>query len=86
MSELLPAIIAAIPGCLAAILAYLSRRSIRRSLGDSSSVPLKTIVASLDSRFEKLLDGQTDIRERLARIEGTLGLRDRDLIKFGPRA
>ncbi|MGH2812646.1 MAG: hypothetical protein ACRDI1_08050 [Actinomycetota bacterium] len=75
MSDLLPAIIAAIPGCLAAILAYLSRRSIRRSIGNPSSVPLTTIVKSLDAKVEKLVEGQTEIRERLARIEGELGFR-----------
>lgn len=75
MGELLPAIIAAIPGCLAAVLAYLSRRSIRRSIGNPSSVPLTTIVKSLDAKVERLVEGQTEIRERLARIEGELGFR-----------
>ena len=75
MGDLLPAVIAAIPGCLAALLAYLSRRSLRRSIGNPSSVPLTTIVEGLDAKLEKLVDGQTEIRERLARIEGELGVR-----------
>ncbi|MBW3587903.1 MAG: hypothetical protein KY429_00595 [Actinobacteria bacterium] len=75
MSELLIAIIAAIPGCLAALLAYLSRRSLRRSIGNPSSIPLTTVVKNLDTKVEKLVEGQTEIRERLARIEGELGIR-----------
>lgn len=75
MGDFLPAVIAAIPGCLAAVLAYLSRRSLRRSIGNPSSVPLTTIVEGLDAKLEKLVDGQTEIRERLAWIEGELGVR-----------
>lgn len=75
MGDLLPTVIAAIPGCLAALLAYLSRRSLRRSIGNPSSVPLTTIVEGLDAKVDKLVDGQTEIRERLAWIEGELGVR-----------
>jgi hypothetical protein len=73
--QLLIAIVAALPGCLAAVLAYLGRRSVRRAIGNPSSVPLTTIVESLDAKVDKLADGQTEIRERLARIEGELRLR-----------
>jgi hypothetical protein len=75
MTELVIAIIAAIPGCLAAALAYLSRRSLRRSIGNPSAIPLTTVVKNLDGKVEKLVEGQTEIRERLARIEGELGIR-----------
>jgi hypothetical protein len=72
--QLLIAVVAAVPGCLAAVLAYLGRRSVRRSIGPPSAIPLTDIVKRLDSKFEKLADGQTEIREQLARIEGHLGL------------
>lgn len=75
MTELLIAVIAALPGCLAAVLAYLSRRSLRRSIENPSSIPLTTVVKDLDTKLEKLVEGQTEIRERLARIEGELGIR-----------
>lgn len=64
------AIIAAVPGCLAAVLAFLSNRSLKRSVGTPTSIPLTRVVEGLADRIDKLLEGQADIRERLARLEG----------------
>lgn len=72
MSEpILVAAIAAGPPTLAAILGYLANsRSIRRTVGEPQGVPLITTVQRLDAKLDKLADGQTAIRERLARLEG----------------
>ncbi len=65
------AAIAAGPPTLAAILGYLANnRSLKRTVGEPQGVPLNTIVERLDAKVDKLADGQTAVRERLARIEG----------------
>lgn len=70
-AEMWVAIIAALPPTIAALLGYLgNRRSIRRSVGNSPGVPLIKIVARIESKVDALVEGQTAIRERLARLEG----------------
>ena len=65
------AIIAAFPPTLAAILGYLANsRSIRRSIGEPSGVPLTIMVQRLDEKQDSLTEGQAAMRERLARLEG----------------
>lgn len=75
MSEpILIVAIAAAPPTLAAILGYVANsRSIRRTVGEPQGVPLLTIVERLDGKVDKLAEGQTEIRERLARLEGARG-------------
>jgi hypothetical protein len=69
--ELLVAVVVAVPPTLAAVLGYLgNRRSIRRSLGNSPGVPLSKVVARIEAKVDKLVEGQAQIRERLARLEG----------------
>lgn len=69
--ELLVAVVAAVPPTLAALLGYLgNRRSIRRSVGNSPGVPLTKVVARIESKVDKLVEGQAQIRERVARLEG----------------
>jgi hypothetical protein len=69
--ELLVAVVAGVPPTLAAVLGYLgNRRSIRRSLGNSPGVPLSKVVARIESKVDKLVEGQAQIRERVARLEG----------------
>jgi hypothetical protein len=69
--EVLIAVIAGLPPTLAAVLGYLgNRRAIRRSVGNSPGVPLSKIVARIESKVDSLVEGQTAIRERLARLEG----------------
>ena len=72
MSEtILVAVIAAGPPTLAAILGYRANsRSLKRTVGEPQGVPLTTIVERLDTKVDKLVDGQASIRERLARLEG----------------
>lgn len=85
MSEqVLTALIAAAPPTIAAVLGYLaSRRSLRRSVGTSPSLPLAKVIERVDakvdrvdSKVDRVIDGQARIRERLARLEGE---RDRRL-------
>jgi hypothetical protein len=71
----LVAAIAAGPPTLAAILGYLANsRSIKRTVGEPQGVPLITIVERLDAKVDKLADGQSSIRERIARLEGPRSL------------
>lgn len=77
-SEVVIAMIAAIPPTLAAILGFLAnRRSLRRSVGVSKGVPLAAVIRSVDTKVERieakvdrLGEGQADVRERLAHLEG----------------
>lgn len=76
MSEsVMVGIIAAVPPTLAAVFAYLSSRSVRRSVGRPEAVPLATVVEILVKKVDLVVEGQADIRERLARLEGDRGLR-----------
>lgn len=68
--EMWVAVIASLPPTLAAILGYLgNRRSIRRSVGNSPGVPLSKLVARIETKVDSLVEGQAQIRERLARLE-----------------
>jgi hypothetical protein len=75
------ATVAAFPPTLAAILGYLANsRSLRRSIGEPSGIPLTTVVQRLDEKVDRLVEGQAATRERLARLEGPgarLGARSR---------
>lgn len=65
------AVIAAFPPTLAAILGYLANsRSIRRSIGEPTGVPVVAMMQRLDEKLDRLTEGQAAIRERLARLEG----------------
>jgi len=65
------AVIAAFPPTLAAALGYFANsRSLRRSIGEPSGVPLTTVVQRLDEKVDRLVEGQAATRERLARLEG----------------
>jgi hypothetical protein len=72
------ALIAAVPPSAAAILGYLAnRRSLRRSVGSRPGIPLsrvlelvETKVDRIEDKLDRLAEGQTAVRERLARIEG----------------
>lgn len=72
--EILIAFIAAVPPTLAALLGYLgNRRAIRRSIGNSPTIPLSKVVHRIESKVDQLIEGQASIRERLARLEGERG-------------
>ncbi|MCA1839899.1 MAG: hypothetical protein LC723_06160 [Actinobacteria bacterium] len=64
------ALIASGPPTAAAVLAYLSSRSVRRSVGRPEGVPLSTVVGLLVKKVDRVVEGQADIRERIARLEG----------------
>lgn len=80
-SEVVVAIIAAGPPTVAAVLSYVaSQRSLKRSIGDNPGMPLHRVLVRMESRFESRFDrieskidrvaeGQTATRERLARLE-----------------
>ena len=79
MSEaVMVALIAAAPPTVAAILGYLAnRRSLRRSVGARPGIPLsrarervETKVDRIEDKLDRLAEGQTAVRERVARIEG----------------
>jgi hypothetical protein len=72
------ALIAAVPPSAAAVLGYLAnRRSLRRSVGVRPGIPLsrvlervETKVDRIEDKLDRLAEGQTAVRERLARLEG----------------
>ncbi len=80
-SEILVAVIVAGPPTLAAVLSYVaSKRSLKRSIGDNPGMPLHKVLVRMESRFESRLDrleskidrvveGQAATRERIARLE-----------------
>jgi hypothetical protein len=76
--QIVISIIAAMPPTLAAILGFFAnRRSLRRSLGASPGASLAAVVRSVDTKVERieakidrLAEGQSEIRERLAHVEG----------------
>lgn len=65
--------IAATPGVLAAALRYFNNRSLRRQTATAKAVPLGRLLEQLDRKVDRLGDGLTDLRERVARLEGALG-------------
>lgn len=75
--EILIAAIAAVPPTLAALLGYLgNRRAIRRSVGNSPTIPLSKVIERMETKIDHLVEGQTAIRERLARLEGERSRQD----------
>ncbi len=81
--EVITALIAATPPTIAAVLGYLAtKRSLRRSVGTSPGLPLAKVIERVDvkvdrvdSKVDRVIDGQAQIRERLARLEGDLARR-----------
>jgi hypothetical protein len=79
--EIAIAVIAAVPPTLAAILGFLAnRRSLRRSIGGNPGVPLASVmqrtetkIDRIDAKVDRLAEGQAQVRERLARLEGESG-------------
>lgn len=70
-TSVLVALVAAFPPTLAAVLSYVaSSRSIRRRVGEPTSVPLSQIVERIEAKVDAILESQVSVRERLARLEG----------------
>ena len=69
--DIVVAAIAAGPPTFAALLVYLANsRSLRRSIGVPSGVPLVRVVQRLEDKLDRLAEGQATTRERIARLEG----------------
>lgn len=67
--EITIALIAAGPPTLAAILAFLSSRSVKRSVGPTNGIPLGVAVQSLDGKLERLSQELERLAERQGRLE-----------------
>ncbi|MGH2682724.1 MAG: hypothetical protein ACRDIX_05775 [Actinomycetota bacterium] len=68
--EITVAIIAASPPTLAAILAFLQSRSVRRQVATSGKAPIGAVVERLERRVERLDEKVSGIADRLAHMEG----------------
>jgi len=64
------AVIAAVPPTLAAVLGYLSNRSVRRAIATSDELPIGALVERIEARVEHLDGKLTDVGRRVARLEG----------------
>jgi hypothetical protein len=64
------ALIAATPGVLGAVLGYLNARTLRRQTKTENAVPIGRLLEQLDGKVDRLTDHMTDLRERVARLEG----------------
>lgn len=71
--EVLVAIVAATPPTLAAVLAFTSTRSVKRSLGPTNGVPISRMVEILDGKIDRQFRDLVRLGERQARLEERLG-------------
>jgi hypothetical protein len=69
---LIVALVAAIPPTLAAILAFASSRSVKRSVGPTNGVPLSRMVEILDGKIERQARDMSVLGERQAKLEERL--------------
>lgn len=70
--ELSIALIAAIPPTLAAVLAFASSRSVKRSVGPTNGVPLVRLVELLDGKMERQSQDLARLGERQSKLEERL--------------
>ncbi len=69
-TELLVALVTVVPTTLAVIVGFLvNLRSVRQEV----AAPLRESIQRLDDKVGRLADGLTEIRERLAHLEGGVG-------------
>ena len=68
--DILIAVIAALPPTVAAVLAFLSSRAVRRQVATPGAVPIGALVERVERRVEALERGVGDIAGRLAHAEG----------------
>lgn len=69
-TELSVAVIAATPPTLAAVLAFMSSRSVKRSIATQGEAPIGALVERLQRQVDKVEQNVGDIADRLARVEG----------------
>lgn len=68
--EVIVAVIAAFPPTLAAVLAFLQSRSVRRQVATGGQAPIGAVVERLERRVERLDEEVSGIADRLAHMEG----------------
>jgi hypothetical protein len=74
--DLLVALVTVVPTTLAVVVGFLvNLRSVRYEV----AAPLRESIRRLDDKVDRLADGLTEIRERLAHLEGSLGGQGREL-------
>jgi hypothetical protein len=64
------ALVAAFPPTLAAMLAFLQSRSVRRQVATRGEAPIGAVVERLERTVERLDDDVSGIADRLAHMEG----------------
>jgi hypothetical protein len=64
------AVVAALPPTLAAVLAFLQSRSVRRQVATKGQAPIGAVVERLERRVERLDEEVSGIADRLAHMEG----------------
>ncbi len=69
-TEVVIALIATFPPTLAAILAFLSSRSVKRSIATAGETPIGTLVERLQHQVDALEKSVGRLAERFARQEG----------------
>jgi hypothetical protein len=69
-TEVLIAVVAALPPTLAAMLAFLSSRSVRRQVATPGAVPIGALVERVERRVEALEESVGGFAGRLAHLEG----------------
>jgi hypothetical protein len=68
--EILVAVVAAFPPTLASLLAFLSSRSVRRSVATQGDAPIGPLVERLQQQVDQLAGKVGDVADRLASLEG----------------
>lgn len=69
-TELVVALIAAVPPTLAAALAFVSSRSVKRSIATQGKSPIGALVERLQRQVDRVERNVGDIAGRLAHLEG----------------
>ncbi|MGH2693329.1 MAG: hypothetical protein ACRDJJ_00800 [Actinomycetota bacterium] len=69
-TEAAVAVIVAFPPTLAAVLAFLQSRSVRRQVATGGEAPIGAVVERLERRVERLDEEVSGIADRLAHMEG----------------
>ena len=68
--EVAVALVAAFPPTLAALLAFLSSRSVKRSVATEGDAPIGPLVERLQRQVDQLAGKVGDVADRLASLEG----------------
>lgn len=81
-TDLLVALVTVVPTTLAVIIGFLvNLRSVRQEV----AAPLRESIQRLEDKVDRLADGLTEIREKLAHLEGEVGGHRREIWMQGER-